>query len=241
MLRKVLLILGLFCAPAHATISIVAHTGAVSAGGGNTVVTPAINNTGANFGVAVVADYNFVNPLGPITDSNSGNVWIATTSYDATYCRVTIFYSTGPTFGSSETFTYTKSGSFPSMNVATFGGVLVPSPLDQGNGAAGNATSIQTGNITPTTNNQLIIAGLNFNGTETISIDTGFTITDQQQFNSGNNFGGAMAYLVQGSAGAINPTWTFSGGSADTSANIASFKAAIVVPTTNAPFFGAEF
>jgi hypothetical protein len=62
--------------------------------------------------------------------------------------------------------------------------------------------------MTPATNGELIIAsfyqppGSTYN---TMTIDSGFTILGQ---NTTTNEGAASAYLVQGTAGAIAPTWS---------------------------------
>jgi hypothetical protein len=59
----------------------------------------------------------------------------------------------------------------------------------------------------------------------TLTIDTGFTISDQVAHSPGNYYGSGLGYLVQGSAGAINPTWTISGAATAAGAVIASFIA----------------
>jgi hypothetical protein len=40
------------------------------------------------------------------------------------------------------------------------------------------------------------------------SVDSGFTITDEKPSIGGTSFGAGIAYLVQASATAQNPTWT---------------------------------
>jgi hypothetical protein len=55
------------------------------------------------------------------------------------------------------------------------------------------------------------------------------TVTDQQTFSDTNNFSISLAYLVQPTAAAINPSWTIGAQSSGSTANgltVASFKAA---------------
>jgi hypothetical protein len=84
------------------------------------------------------------------------------------------------------------------------------------NGATtAGATSLQTGSVTPSVGGSLLISGSMIGN----SI-SGFTATVTAV---GGTYPGAIAYLKQGTAAAINPAWSF-GGSSEGGAVIASFK-----------------
>jgi poly(3-hydroxybutyrate) depolymerase len=92
--------------------------------------------------------------------------------------------------------------------------------------ANGSSGTLATGSVTASVNNELYIAAAGFDqGSAAPSIDSSFTITDTRFYVSGQSEGGSMAYYVQSTAGAINPTWTFSGAFTN-SAAIATFKPA---------------
>jgi hypothetical protein len=73
-------------------------------------------------------------------------------------------------------------------------------------------------------NGSLIINGLSANNAVTPSIDNGFTVLDTVTTAGGQHWGGCAAYLIQATAAAINPTWTFSNTSV--ALRTASFKPA---------------
>jgi hypothetical protein len=91
-------------------------------------------------------------------------------------------------------------------------------PFDMENGAV----ATQPGSVTPSQNDSLIITAVRAAAGSTPTIDSGFT-----EFALGNVGGvhipGGIAYLIQSTAAAVNPTWTVSGGSGIQSV-IAAFK-----------------
>lgn len=159
----------------------------------------------------------------PLTQQNPGGVGNQSTSR--------IYYVVNPIVGSGHTVTATATGYVGGGYFLAFSGADISSPFDQENGVAdfANATSKQPGSVTPTTDNQLVITGLctikDAGGSSgTYSIDSGFAIIDQDAATAGLE-GGACAYLIQTSAGAVNPTWSWTDASA-VGATIATFKAA---------------
>lgn len=208
-------------------IALVASTRAVSADGtGATVTTPGVDTTGATLLVAVVSDWPSTGPSG-ISDSK-GNTWRTLTSR-VTTVRNRILYAwdhggTALSVGSGHTIS-TTSGNFQTIDFLAFSGTQTSSdPLGQQNGTTANAASVSAGSITPATNGEVIIAGVGEDGSNTLSINSGFTITNQDPFVGGAHFGGAAAYLVQATAAAINPAWS-AAGSFNAALNIVSFKA----------------
>jgi hypothetical protein len=198
--------------------SLVAHT--IQADFNSPLTTAGINTTGADLiVVSVVVDTNgtgstTANPPS-ITDSKS-NGWTQITAQaagsgtSATY----LFFSHNPMVGSGHTFTATTA-TVPAgtITVQAWSGSVVGMVTDQNSAAnTGGATSLQPGSITPSQNNSLVVAsfgGLDMDAGDTQSIDGGFALSDQNTFVGGNHYAGAMAYLVQGSAAAINPTWSW--------------------------------
>lgn len=189
---------------------------ALISSGQGTVTTGAIDSTGADL-LVVLAVGGFLT----ITDSKS-NSWSALTqgTQDFTDCRIS--YSRPTSVGSGHTFT--TGGSYMAVLVAAFSGSVV-SPFDQENGGVSNdGTSGSGGSVTPTENNELVIAGLGLGGNgSSPSVDSGFTIAQSKNAVSGVNFGGALAYKIQTTAGAVNPGWTWTTAS-DAVMRTATFK-----------------
>lgn len=209
------------------TYALITHVGASSTDT-NTVTTGAINTTGADF-IAVVLAYYTVNPISGISDSKSNSFSPLTVQSTTASAAGRIFYIHNPAVGSGHTFSAGTTADYPSIEAAAFSGSLA-SPFDVENGANTNlATSLATGSITPGSANELVIAGISFDGNFSGSNPTiggGFTITDATGAGSLNAFGGGLAYLIQTTATAANPTWTGAGAGGTAAAVIASFKAA---------------
>ena len=206
-------------------ITLVAQTAAASTNTTN-VTTAAITTTGATLLIVVVGQYE-TSPVGTVTDSK-GNTWTALTSQGLSgNVREKVFYTVPTTVGTGHTVTYTGTGAdYPALCVAAFAGVLGTSPLDQTAGAVGTS-SVSAGSVTPTQVNELVISGLGYNQTTTVAISGGFTLGAHAPYQSGANFGAALAHLIQTTAVVANPTWSLpsSDGAAATNA---TFKAAAV-------------
>lgn len=187
-------------------------TTSASSTNSNSVTTSGIDTSGMSFLCVAVADYNGV-AVGTLSDSK-GNTWTALTTYTGTYSRMVLYYvnSNTPTVGTGHTFTYTRTGSFPAICVISASGTAA-APFDVQNGASAPFTSagpLATGSVTPTYHNSLIISGnCNDSPAQTHSINSSFTITNQQLWGSGTNDGCAMAYKIQTTATAENPQWSW--------------------------------
>lgn len=188
--------------------SLVTHTIAGDGGTTSSVTTSAIDTTGAKLlVVGIMRDFN-TNPT-VLSDSKS-NTWtyIRGASLDGSI-KVELYYCINPTVGSSHTFSNTGSFNFSSLAVSAFSGNAPYTILDVNSGSTNASTTIAPGSITPTQDNCLVITILGINSTGTpISINDSFTKTDELNFNSGVSYGGAMAYKIQTTASAANPTWT---------------------------------
>ena len=203
--------------------SIVANTAQDSADG-NSVTTSGIDTTAANLiAVFVAAETGGSNR----TPSDSqGNTWTAIGS-DLNDGGIAgrWWYKAAPTTNAAHTFSITGTGNFCSIWVVAVSGAAA-SPLDQSNGATALAsTSLATGSITPTENDELILAAIacQQNQSGGISVDAG--MVELNEINAApNGENGLSAYVIQASAAAINPTFAFS--ASDVVAQIVSFKAA---------------
>jgi hypothetical protein len=212
-------------------ISLVNHA---SVSGLSSITTASVDTTGATLLVLVASDYGQAGAVTP-TDSK-GNTWTGLTQQGTgANARVRIWYSRSPIVGSGHTFTFPGSSNFCTFTMSAWSGVDTTSPFDQQNGtSAAGVSSVQPGSVTPGSNNELIVAALAWNTGESpgVSIGSSFTITDQNDFSSGSNQGGAQAYLLQGTATAVNPTWSLPNSTPAAAAAIATFKPAAVPSAT---------
>ncbi len=207
--------------------TLIANTAKASAAGADTT-TNAIDTTGANLIVINVAWLNGGGRTMSFSDSKS-NTWTAMPiQQQGGGLAQDSFYCYAPTVGSGHTFTASKGGSniFSSVYVQAWSGAGT-SPFDQSNGAILTAvTTAEAGSITPTQSNELIVAYLEENEATAfaVSIGSSYTISDQITAVGGGTIGGAFAYLLQGSAAATNPSWSWNTGTHDANLSIASFK-----------------
>lgn len=206
-------------------MSVVATTSATSGAGSAT--TSGINTTGAN-SIFVVQAWYYGAPGDPTFSDSNGNTWVPRTTYRGTGSgQVKILYCAAPTVGSGHTFTQVSTSQYGSFVVVAMTETLAATPFDQenGGGSSGPVTTVQPGSVTPSENGELLICGLNMQTAGlTASIDSSFTIAAQLAAQSGVSYGSALAYLVQATAGAINPTWTVTSSVNDLSSSIATFK-----------------
>ena len=200
-------------------MALIAHTFANPSG--DTATTGSLDTTGANLLIVAVA-YGDVG-ADPTVSDNKSNTWTGLTK-GGIAAFVRLYYCYGATVGSGHTFSAQLASSSPSIEVIAWAGAA-SSPFDQQNGNdAASSTTCTTGSVTPTQDNEILFAACQA-GNGASSIDTGFTISDQ----STGGYLGALAYFEQGTAAAINPTWS------QTPANhfataIASFKQLAVTP-----------
>lgn len=189
---------------------------------GNGFTSSSIDTSGANLIVVYVASQQAV--AAPVLTDSKSNTWTSlTVRSSAGFARGQLFYCVNPTVGTGHTFTLTQTGSLCSLCVEAWSGSN-SSPFDVENGAStSGAATLATGSITPNVNGELLITGFTHVALVSVTINLGFTISDQQILTGGVAYGSAMAYLVQNTAAAINPTWT-SGGTTARVAAIAGFK-----------------
>ena len=193
----------------------------------NTGTSGAIDTTGANLLVLSISEDSASSAT--ISDSKS-NTWTALATSTSTNVKSTIYYVASPTVGSGHTFTSTGLVQ-ASLAIASAWSGANSTPFDQENGQVSNVggTSLQTGSVTPSENDELLIAMVGCNAEPlggTFSVDLSFTIVQENIFVAGTNYAGAQAYQIQTTATAINPTFSWTGSSNNKSARIATFKIA---------------
>ncbi len=203
--------------PTIPPIALVSHVAAGAAG----MPSAAIDTTGATLLVITQA----AALAGGVTPTDSkGNTWTALTEYGGGSVSNQIFYCASPTVGTNHTFT--PSGVSVSIAVAAFSGTLNAVPDGSSGAGQASGTTQQPGSITPSLDNCLVVTGFTYlsgamPGPATIS--AGFDITDDVG-NSSTFIPVAMAYQVQTTAAAVNPTWSSNVAAAQVAASMAVFK-----------------
>jgi hypothetical protein len=194
-------------------------------GSGGTGSTSAIDTTGASLLVAAsgfLSSGASATALPTIADSQ-GNIWVPYVVRGqvtaANTGAIVIYLCFNPTTNASHTFSATNG--FSSIAVGAYSGADVNFPFGVWNSNAhATTTSLGTGSITPPTDNCLVIAALGYRQTTSVSIDSGFTIREQKAFIAGTSIGVVLADLIQTSAAAENPTFSWSGSSSFASTGI---------------------
>ena len=196
--------------------TLIAHT---QAGGPGDVTTSAIDTTGADL-IVVATVVGGV--LGTVSDNKGNSYALAVDEYDGVLHHGALYYNQTPSVGTGHAITLTGA-TVDVVSVQAWSGSIA-SPLDQTNRGQGSSP-FPLPSITPVQDGELLVTVVSGrDSSTTFSIDSGFTITDQAPTVPFNNYGGAMAYLVQSAAASIAPAWTDAGGST-LDAAIVSFKA----------------
>jgi hypothetical protein len=171
-----------------------------------------LNTTGANLLIGVTHEYE-PTAQGTLSDTFT-NTWTPRTAYSqGSVARVRIAYATnvGSNVGADHRLLDTATNIYGVVTLAAFSGAHATAPYHSENGAnTGGNTSLQTGSVTPPEDGCLIVAVIaNATATTAFSIDSGFSTPVQIAYNGGTAArGGAIAYLIQGTAAAVNPTWS---------------------------------
>lgn len=193
-------------------------------GGADSVTTDAIDTTGATLLVAHLAYYTPTSTTPTISDSK-GNTWTEL-AHNASASGIggRMFWCVPSSVGGSHTFSSeTISNLFPCIAVVAFSGGHA-SPFDDDTAGNGTGSTIQPGSITPAEDNEVLVTGVSVGAAGTVSVDSGFTEPNAEA--SGAAFQVSIAYKIQTSAAAVNPTWTIPSGGYGSVATMAAFKAA---------------
>lgn len=204
------------------TYALINHTQCAGGPTGNT--SPGVDTTGATLLIATTSCWVFTS----LTDSK-GNTWTPLTLQSGALPNVRIYYCPTPVVGASHTFTL--SATYSTAQITAWSGSLATTPFDVENSGGAAAASVATGSVTPSVDNSLIVTAFGDNLGAAASINSSFTISDQEPWSNAVNFGGACAYLIQTTATAVNPTWT-SVGANWSAATIATFKPSVTTAST---------
>ena len=188
--------------------------------GATTFTTPNVTTVGGNL-IIVELSYNSLTTV--VLSNSKGNTCTALTPRSISNFTGVIYYCPNPTSATDYNFTVTGIGNiYASIAVRVWSGAAAV-PFDSENGATGTGTSIATGTVSPSENGELIVAMLAGNSTDTISVDSGFTISDQIPFVSYDHDALAVARLIQTTKRPVNPTFSWANSSYGIAA-IACFK-----------------
>jgi len=206
--------------------SVVANGGANQTGGGDgsDLTTGSIDTSGADF---IILSGSYFS-TGSVVSDSKGNTWQGLTEYpDSSGDYSKMWYAYNAIVGSGHTFTLSQGGGTHLYNgalcvLAVKGALTASDPFDVQSTSNSTNTPVQPGSITPSQDNELVVAMMaDGAGSLGITVDSGFTIINQLIGAGFDNT--AQAYLIQTSAGAVNPSFTY-----DTAtwarALIASFK-----------------
>lgn len=210
------------------------HGEALGASGGDSAP---IDTTGCTF-LVVGGSWYYGTTLDADLQDSKSNTWTLLTAVSdgALVARARIWYVVNPTVGTGHTFNLSGLDTFIALMVAGFSGShATPFDLQNGTGLGTQGTSIQPGSVTPSENNELLLTLLCVDPNHgTISVNSGFTITNTVVRQNNVNVGGSLAYKIQTTAGAENPTWSWVQ-NVNRVAVIATFKAAAGVASSLPP------
>jgi hypothetical protein len=191
-------------------------SGSGNLGGGGT--TTDIDATGASLVVIVLSDASVA---ATITSDSYSNTWTASTRYGGSFGYGRLFYAVNPSVGAG--FNVTVDGDFTTYVIAAFSGAATAAPADVQAGVSSGSSPLSPGRVTPNQNDSLVLSWVcanSFSGAPTV--DGSFTRIDYQTAGVSS----VLGYLIQTTAQAANPAWTFTGGGSGLGAQNIVFKPA---------------
>lgn len=175
---------------------------------------------------------------GQVTD-NQGNTYTlaaASTANNGQQCGVWYAENIGSPSG---TFTATldpvSTGDYPNLIALEVTGLATSSSFDQTNTATGNSTAPNSGSITPSQADELVIGVACTGGTVASIAAAGGWTEEIEQLDSNNHQSGEGDSQIVASTSALSASWTLPGTN-QWSALIVSFKAAAAAASPFPPF-----
>lgn len=227
-----LLFLLALCSPSWAAYNVVAgRCDPQTLGDGSDLTSTAIDTTGATLIIVYASQYQSDGVT--LTDSKSNTLNALTDTGGTTSSfHGRMWYAWGSiSVGSGHTFTlsrYSGTGLFGAFicTLALSGAMTASDPLDGSDVSNENSgTTIQTGSISPSVDNEIVVTGLSTESTLNVpTINSGFTV--QATTTGTDHQVGGIAYLIQTTKAAVNPTWTVTDNLPNRT-TIASFKMAV--------------
>ncbi len=214
-------------------IALVAHR-IDGSGSGNGFTSGSFDSTGANFLAVWIALGGTGTYSGTPSDNKGNSGWVQGTPAvsglsDRCGCW---WYCIPTTVGTGHTISVTGTSTFPTIAVSAWSGADTSSPYDQHNeGGLVFGTTVSTGSVTPSQNNELLLAGLQFDDSTNGNTSTGsFSVIDRLNDGSFGHSSAAVAYEIQTTATARNVAWTWTN-SSRAAAGIITIKEGAVAPT----------
>jgi hypothetical protein len=180
---------------------------------GNPPQTVTLNDTGADLGVIGVSDFAGGSTPSDTQGSNH-STWTLVTSIATTRQTAKMFFAHGATFFPGASHVYTANGNAGYIDIQSWSGSKTGTTLDQvnsGKSGALGATTVSTNAITPTQNGCLIVVFFTYDDpsiSTAVTLNNGFTVSNQGNEIAGSAFGSVMGWLIQGTAAAISCTAT---------------------------------
>lgn len=149
--------------------------------------------------------------VGVTVSDSEGNTWTPLTG-EGSGPGVRLYYCVDPVTDAAHTFTK-SAGDFSAIAVQAFGNAdIAPTVDDETGGTSNVVTTVQPGSITPSVDNCLLVSAssgdVGVNGASSVIAD-GFTQTATVVYTGGLSYPISMAYKIQTTAQAENPTWTW--------------------------------
>lgn len=206
---------------------------------GNTTQTTAVDSTGSDK-ISVQVGSTTSGGVPTITD-NYNNVWTLVDSDLNSFVRSTVYECDNPATGTGHVIRCTLASAGPAIAAIFHKGGLLTGSTDQASTlSSGSSTSSQGGSITPSGNRYLVVTFLATEGTSAVSVgsvDASAAVADNAL--GGGHIGVGVAYKIQTTAAAINPTWTH--GNGVRVARNYSFKVADVAATVRVNQFPSQY
>ena len=149
-----------------------------------------------------------------------------------------IYILRNPTTSATHTFNVAGAAIYASIQVEAYAGATAASPPDQtGAGTSDSgATSLATSSVTPSEDNEIVLAFIARNGVGSFTASGGFTVGAQTPGVAATSFAGAVARLIQTTAAAASTTFAWTP-TASAASRIVSLK---FVAAGTAPGIAAE-
>lgn len=193
--------------------------------GGAAFSLASMNTTGANFIVVFVGYYTGGAADIDIVDDQS-NTYSARTLYNNGTTGVQVYYCSVPNVASSHVVSITGGGSYAYIRAEAWSGMAAASVYDTetGNTTTSSWSALAAGSLTPGTASTVIWTAISSDDTGTITTPSGYTLSVNAPYSSGNYLGLVAARKVLSSTSAENPSWAISPNGTNAVATNVTFK-----------------
>lgn len=199
---------------------------------GLTFTTGSMDTTGADL---IVVLLSFLNSGACFLSDSQGNTYFHLQPA-VQGLNTGLYFCVSPATSASHTFTATSTGTnYPTIAAIAFSGAAAI-PFDKQNGdSSGSASSLASGSVTPSEDNELLVTGAGHAGGSFTGVSSPFML-EQSVGTAANNYAAGIGYEIQTTATARSATWT-DAVTAQMQVVIASFKAAAIGGGVVVPVF----